>query len=48
MKEARIIETGRKDYPYNVQIFIEGCYSGRGNFCKTYEEARDYAEAETR
>ena len=33
-----------KGYGYNVQIFIDGIYTGVGKFCKTLADAEAYAK----
>lgn len=36
------------EYKYNVQIIHNGVYCGHGRFCKTYNEAIQYANKEIR
>lgn len=41
MITARIIDTGRQDYPYNVHILVDGIYAGVGRFCRSSDEVVD-------
>ncbi len=33
-----------RGYSYNVQILIDGIYTGVGKFCKTLADAEEYAK----
>lgn len=39
---------GNGEYKYNVQLFYNGMYCGRGKFCKTYNEAIRYIDEKMR
>lgn len=49
MKEFKILEADsvlqNKGYKYNVQIYINGVYSGVGRFCKDMQEVNKYIKA---
>ena len=43
MKQYRLIhDESNEEYPYNVQCYIDGWYSGYGKFFKTLKEAEMY------
>ena len=51
MIKFEVQETGRKDYPYNVQVWHSydngksWYYAGHGEFCRTLEEVERYKRA---
>lgn len=52
MKRFKILKTGRKDYPINVQVWNlcdenkKYYYAGFGRFCKNKEEVNNFIESE--
>ena len=44
--EYRIRKTENMEYPYNVQVLVDGIYCGNGRFCRSLEEARDFIAAQ--
>ncbi len=36
--------TRNEDGKFNVRLLVNGWYCGQGRFCRTIEEARDYAK----